>query len=105
MKVKPEEPDLDALKAAFDAQPGHARLRALKTLHDQSQLLVWRTIKELRKFVMNKDEEVCHVLYLILFPLFVPKLICATDPSRGKRCFNGSIAKYGHAPRQAPHGH
>lgn len=59
MKVQPEEPDLEALKAAFDAQPGHARLRNLQVLHDEAQLLVWRTIKELRKFVTNKEEKVC----------------------------------------------
>ncbi len=58
MKPKPVEPDLEALKAAFDAQPGHARLRTLQTLHDETQLLVWRAIKELRKFAEAKEEEV-----------------------------------------------
>lgn len=69
MKVQPEEPDLEALKAAFDAQPGHARLRNLQVLHDEAQLLVWRTIKELRKFVTNKEEKVCFPPLTARFPV------------------------------------
>lgn len=71
MKVKPTEPDLEALRAAFDAQPGHARLRTLTTLHDEAQLLVWKTLKELRKFVMAKEEQVefccCRVVWMCVF--------------------------------------
>lgn len=58
MKPKPAELDLDALKEAFYAQPTHAGLRTLQTLHDEAQLLVWRTLKELRKFIMAKDDQV-----------------------------------------------
>jgi hypothetical protein len=66
MKEKPVEPDLEALKKAFDAQPGHSRLRSLQTLHNESQLLLWKTIKEMRKFVSAMPDEVKRVFFLSL---------------------------------------
>jgi hypothetical protein len=63
MKEKPVEPDLEALKKAFDAQPGHSRLRSLQTLHNESQLLLWKTIKEMRKFVSAMPDEVKRVFF------------------------------------------
>ena len=58
MKEKPEEPDFVALEAAFYAQPRHAHLRSVQTLHDEAQLLLWKTIKEMRKFVSAKEDKV-----------------------------------------------
>jgi hypothetical protein len=58
MKPRPVDLDVKALEEAFYAQPSHAGLRTLQTLHDEAQLLVWRTLKELRKFVSAKEDQV-----------------------------------------------
>jgi hypothetical protein len=58
MKPRPADLDVKALEEAFYAQPSHAGLRTLQTLHDEAQLLVWRTLKELRKFVSAKEDQV-----------------------------------------------
>ena len=61
MKEMPVEPDIKALKVAFDAQPSHARLRSLKMLHAQGQRLLRRTMREMRKFVEAKTaDKVCN---------------------------------------------
>lgn len=65
MKEKPAEPDFPALEAAFYAQPRHAHLRSVKTLHDEAQLLLWKTIKEMRKFVAAKEDKVRVTLILL----------------------------------------
>jgi hypothetical protein len=61
MKPRPADLDVKALEDAFYAQPSHAGLRTLQTLHDEAQLLVWRTLKELRKFVSAKEDQVAAV--------------------------------------------
>ena len=58
MKERPAPLDLVALRIAFDAQCGHAQLKSLQTLNNESQLLLWKTIKEMRKFVSAKTDKV-----------------------------------------------
>lgn len=73
MKERPVEPDFPALEAAFYAQPRHAHLRSVQTLHDEAQLLLWKTIKEMRKFVAAKEDKVSiasNVLYMDIIQLF-----------------------------------
>ena len=66
MKERPAPLDIAALKDAFDAQPGNARLRSLQTLNNESQLLLWKTLKEMRKFVAAKADKV--ELFFLSYP-------------------------------------
>lgn len=67
MKEKPAELDLQALEAAFYAQPRHAHLRSVQTLHDEAQRLLYKTIKEMRKFVTAKEDKVAFIVLLSIY--------------------------------------
>lgn len=58
MREEPAALDLKALESEFYARPDHAHLKSLRTLHEEAQQLLYRTLEELRAFVMAKDDEV-----------------------------------------------
>lgn len=81
--MAPEPPPLDlkALELEFYSRPDHAHLKSLQTLHEEAQLLLYRTLEELRAFVMAKDDEVSvRVIQTLLCGGFLLLCLLGRDP-------------------------
>ena len=95
MREPPPPLDIDALEAEFYARPEHDHLRSLRTMHDEAQLLLYRTLKELRAFVMAKDDDVrfspcrngCRPLFSInyIFTVLIFIFVCRLSLCRSLR--------------------
>ena len=73
--MAPEPPPLDlkALELEFYSRPDHAHLKSLQTLHEEAQLLLYRTLEELRAFVMAKDDEVGVIFHILYYTNALPE--------------------------------